>query len=91
MKMKFITRTLLTLFAASSLGWGSSARVSAQPVPALENDGFSLSGGNWKIAPQAETAEPGEQISKSGFRSGTWVTAQVPGTVFGSYVTAGLE
>ena len=89
--MKFITRTLLTLFAASSLGWGSLARVSAQPVPALGNDGFSLSGGNWKIAPQAETAEPGEQISESGFHSGTWVTAQVPGTVFGSYVTAGLE
>ena len=51
----------------------------------------SLDGGAWKIAPQAEVTAAGEQISLPGYHAETWVPAQVPGTVFGSYVQAGIE
>ena len=67
---------LLSLAAMSALAAGET---------------LSLNGAAWKITPQAETAERGEQISMPGYRANSWVTAQVPGTVFGSYVSAGLE
>ena len=51
----------------------------------------SLSGGAWKIAPQAEVTATGEQISTRGFAAEAWQTAQVPGTVFNAYVLAGKE
>ena len=51
----------------------------------------SLSGDAWKVAPLAEVAAPGEQVSMPGYNDRAWVGAQVPGTVFGSYVRAGLE
>lgn len=66
-----------------------SAQSAAAQVPGGEIT--SLGGGAWKVSPQAETAASGEQISTPGFRAGAWVAAQVPGTVFGSYVKAGLE
>ncbi len=50
-----------------------------------------LSGGNWRIAPQDKSVGSGEQMSTPGYRTDAWVRAQVPGTVFGSYVAAGLE
>ena len=66
---------------------------SVRPAPAQAAGGgvTSLSGGGWKIAPQAEITESGEQVSMPGYHTDAWVRAQVPGTVFGSYVNAGLE
>ncbi len=52
---------------------------------------LSLDGSAWRIAPQAEIPAPGEQISAPGYRAPNWITAQVPGTVFGAYVQAGRE
>lgn len=51
----------------------------------------SLSGSAWRIAPQADIPETGEQITAQGYRATGWIAAQVPGTVFGSYVNAHLE
>ena len=51
----------------------------------------SLAGDAWKVAPQAEVTATGEQISTRGFAAEAWQTAQVPGTVFDSYVLAGKE
>ena len=56
-----------------------------------ENSISFLSGGSWKLAPQSDVPESGEQISATGFSTATWLVAQVPGTVFGSYVLAGKE
>lgn len=65
------------------------------PVPVFAQDtgtaAMSLSGNGWKIAPQEEAEGAGEQISVPGYRAAGWVAAQVPGTVFGSYVNAGRE
>jgi beta-galactosidase/beta-glucuronidase len=51
----------------------------------------SLPGSNWQLAPQAEIKEGGENISTPGYVADSWVPAQVPGTVFNSYVLAGEE
>jgi hypothetical protein len=51
----------------------------------------SLDGGAWRVAPQAEVADSGVQISLPGYAAHAWVAAQVPGTVFGSYVNDHLE
>jgi len=65
--------------------------LAAALTPVLAAAAQPLSGNSWKIAPQAETTSTGQQISMPGYPSGSWVAAQVPGTVFGSYVKAGLE
>ena len=51
----------------------------------------SLDSSPWQLAPQAEVAETGQQISTPGYHVGVWLPTQVPGTVFGAYVRAGLE
>ncbi len=56
-----------------------------------ENSISLLSGGSWKLAPQSDVPDSGEQISAAGFSTASWLAAQVPGTVFGSYVLAGKE
>lgn len=55
------------------------------------NEVASLSSGSWKIAPEAEVTQTGEQISTAGFSAAGWLPAQVPGTIFGSYLLAGKE
>ena len=66
------------------LGW-SIQKVQGQQPAAL------LNGQQWRIAPEDEVKESGEQISKADFAPLNWVVAQVPGTVFGAYVLAGKE
>jgi hypothetical protein len=51
----------------------------------------SLDGSEWRIAPQAEVKEDGNQLSTAGFAPQGWLAAQVPGTVFNAYVLAGRE
>jgi hypothetical protein len=51
----------------------------------------SLGGSSWQIAPQDDVKESGEEISKPDYNPSAWLPAQVPGTVFGSYVLAGKE
>lgn len=64
---------------------------SLTPVLAAGGETTSLDGGSWKIAPEAEITNTGEQVSMPGEHAGVWLAAQVPGTVFGAYVNAGLE
>ncbi len=45
----------------------------------------------WKVKAQAEVNENAEKICSESFNDNAWVSAIVPGTVFGSYVAAGLE
>lgn len=45
----------------------------------------------WKIKPQSEIGSDSIKVFKPGYNITGWVTAVVPGTVFSSYVNAGLE
>ncbi len=58
---------------------------------AKAGDSISLNGRPWKVAPQSEVREAGEQLSVPGYPDDKWLTAHVPGTAFGDYVIAGLE
>jgi len=60
-------------------------------VPLQAQECASLNNGPWKLAPQTDVKETGEQLSTPGYATEKWVEATVPGTVFGSYVNAGLE
>jgi hypothetical protein len=81
-----------TLFLGSLLIVGLFAASATLPSARADSkDVVSLSTGNWKVAPQMEVTQTGEQVSLPGYRAGAWVAAQVPGTVFGSYVSDGLE
>ncbi|TFF35474.1 discoidin domain-containing protein [Mucilaginibacter psychrotolerans] len=58
-----------------------------------QNKPFDLGSGAgqiWKVTPQSDITHP-EQISERNYNTQTWVNAIVPGTVFASYVAAGLE
>lgn len=46
---------------------------------------------HWKLKPQAEVGSDSLNVFKPDFNTGYWVEATVPGTVFTSYVNAGLE
>lgn len=86
-------------------GWGNVSRrlvlifFLGLLVPVLGRSGMaaagvdvaSLDGSSWKVAPVAGAAVSGEPISTPGYHADGWVDAQVPGTVFGSYVLDGLE
>ncbi len=75
-----IIKISLMILAAGTLTWTVSAQ-----------EQTSLNGCPWNLASQVDVKETGEQISASNFAAEKWVTAMVPGTVFGSYVNAGLE
>ncbi len=79
---------LAALLLAASVHPASAHPASAQAAGGAV---VPLSGGGWEVAPVAEVAGSGEHISTPGYRADAWVRAQVPGTVFGSYVNAGLE
>ena len=65
--------------------------LSLQPGMAEDTNPHYLDGSSWQIAPQADVKESGEEISKPDYKPSDWLPAQVPGTVFGSYVLAGKE
>jgi hypothetical protein len=45
----------------------------------------------WKVKAQADIDVAADKLSAPGYNTANWVTAVVPGTVFTSYVAAGLE
>src|SRR5882757_8758726 len=59
------------------------------PVIAQVND-VNLSTLVWKVKAQADVPAA-DKIGSAGYDTGSWVTGIVPGTVFASYVAAGLE
>jgi hypothetical protein len=74
------TLVVLTIFTVSS-------RLLAAGV----GEKVSLNNSPWKLAPQGDVKEAGEQLSIPGYVDYKWLTAHVPGTAFGDYVLAGLE
>ena len=60
-------------------------------VVAQEEAVTLLNNGPWKVAPQGDVKDTGEQISSPGYAGDKWLTAHVPGTAFVDYVLAGQE
>lgn len=65
-----------------------SALRAQTPALSLNSDNKIIS---WKVKPAAELPATGAQLSAAGYADQDWVKAIVPGTVFASYVAAGLE
>lgn len=61
---------------------------SAQEIFYLNNTNKQIT---WKVKAQADLGADSLDIYKSGYAATDWVKAIVPGTVFSSYVAAGLE
>ena len=79
---------LLRSFIASTIFLQSG--LLSQPAQAVEHTATSLDSA-WQIAPEQEVKAKGEELSAAGFEPSGWIKATVPGTVFGSYVLAGME
>jgi len=72
--------TLSMVFSA----WGFSQT----EIQYLDNSNGQI---HWKLKPQGEVGSDSLNLFKPYFKTGNWVEATVPGTVFTSYVNAGLE
>lgn len=53
-----------------------------------QNSGHAL---RWRVAAETDVAFTAAQVSTAGFNTQKWIGAMVPGTVFYSYVKAGIE
>lgn len=69
--------TLLSVAAFSQTGFHS-----------LDNSNSRI---HWKLKSQREVGSDSVNAFKPGYNTGSWIEATVPGTVFTSYVNAGLE
>lgn len=58
----------------------------AQERIVLDSKLFHDGGSDWQMARISDVSAPGEQISKEGFDSSSWMDAIVPGTVLGTLV-----
>jgi len=65
--------------------------VLALPAWAQEEPRTLLDNGPWKVAPEGDVKEAGEQISVTGYADDKWLTAHVPGTAYVDYILAGQE
>jgi hypothetical protein len=63
----------------------------AASARADEGTTTSLDPGPWKVAPQGDVKEAGEQLSVAGYADDKWLAAHVPGTAYADYVLAGRE
>ena len=78
-------------YVLSEIQVSGQGGIRVSPHPALDSkDGkLILSGGNWKLQREPQTAGSPEAISSNGYDDSEWLTATVPGTVLSSYVNAG--
>ncbi|MDD4969111.1 MAG: discoidin domain-containing protein [Paludibacter sp.] len=66
-----------------------SATSFSQPgIQSLDNSNNQI---HWKLKPQNELGGDSAKLFSAGYNTDNWVEATVPGTVFTSYVNAGLE
>jgi len=81
--IKNISHKIVYLLALSALSWSAFSQniKSSLNAPAV----------TWKVKPQAEIGKDSIAILTAGYGTTSWVNAVVPGTVFNSYVTAGIE
>jgi len=66
----------------------STSIFSQQGIQTLDNSNGSI---RWKLKPQSELGNDSVNAFKPGYANTNWIEATVPGTVFTSYVNAGLE
>src|SRR5690348_6102766 len=73
----------------------ATAGIESNSLPAESSSQFTgslvLSGGNWKLQNTSLIKDIPGRIGQSDFDDSQWIPAVVPGTVLGSYVSAGLE
>jgi beta-galactosidase/beta-glucuronidase len=79
---------LLNLLVLSGIALSSQASFSQNNIRFLDDSNQEI---QWKIKPQAEVGSDSLKILQQGYDTHNWVTGVVPGTVFSSYVAAGLE
>lgn len=84
MNIKDIAHFCLTVFALIFLTF---MPVHAEPV--YLHSGESIV--KWKLKPQSEVGREFNLVLQNGYDASSWVDAVVPGSVFNSYVVAGLE
>ena len=77
--LKYVCAAALTLFSIGAAG---------QKKISLDSDSNFAA---WKLKPQADIGKDSIQIFSPGYNDAGWVKAVVPGTVFTSYVNAGIE
>lgn len=70
-------------------GWLLTGLVNAQTR--FLDLGSTSASGRWRIIPQAEVGRDSVRLYTENYDMKDWVPATVPGTVFTSYVNAGLE
>lgn len=80
-----MNRSIITLVFACIFSFGNI--LNAQNTKISLNSGKTV---NWKVKAQAEVEDVNKIISPA-YNASDWVSGVVPGTVFGSYVKAGLE
>ena len=86
-----MTRTLSHPFALAII---VLFNISYTGTAYAQNNTLTLESSNtqvWKIRAQTDVKDPVSSICSPGYATADWVQAVVPGTVFGSYVAAGLE
>lgn len=77
-RLKFITAILFTGITCGAIAQSNVVSLSSTDKQV------------WKVSPQADVANPAD-INQANYNTQNWVQAVVPGTVFASYVAAGLE
>ncbi|RCH54089.1 hypothetical protein DJ568_14495 [Mucilaginibacter hurinus] len=68
---------------------GSGNWTNMQPASIWEQ--YRLAYGGWKVRSQKEVGADSVAMRSPGYNAGSWLKAQVPGTIFGAYVKAGIE
>lgn len=82
MKKKLLLIPVLFCLACALSGYAQDHKIS------LNSDSGII---KWKVKAQDEVGDDPNTLMSSSYNMSDWVTAVVPGTVFGSYVEAGLE
>ncbi len=59
------------------------------PMPAMERNTLSLTGGHWRLQRASEVPADGEMLSADGYDDSGWLPASVPDTILVSYLKAG--
>ncbi|BCM92516.1 exo-beta-D-glucosaminidase [Abditibacteriota bacterium] len=76
------------LFSASLLLTGEAIAQEQPTVLDLDSANKAI---QWKVEPQSVVGDDSSALFAANYDTTQWVAAQVPGTAFTSYVTAGLE
>jgi hypothetical protein len=68
-----------------------SLALATLPIQAQTRQSLNSDKAEWKLTPQSAIGKDSVQLYAYGYNTASWVKAVVPGSVFTSYVEAGLE